>query len=142
MRGVPLRELVETTLPPGTRVLGGRDGLDREVTWATLLRTLPARTAIQRGDLLLFSVDLLFMREPPLSFPALLEVALEREAAAPGRGSDPARAWRRGATRLLVLCRSGDLQHLACTSSEAPGSKAPVGPRPFRPGPPVPPAPR
>lgn len=81
MRGVPLRELVETTLPPGTRVLGGRDGLDREVTWATLLRTLPARTAIQRGDLLLFSVDLLFMREPPLSFPALLEVALEREAA-------------------------------------------------------------
>lgn len=81
MRGVPLRELMETTLPSGTRVIGGRSGLDREVTWATLLRTTPARTAIQRGDLLLFSVDLLAMREPPLPFPALLELALEREAA-------------------------------------------------------------
>lgn len=81
MRGVPLRELLETTLPPGTRVAGGGSGLDREVTWATLLRTIPARTAIQRGDLLLFPVDLLSMREPPLSFHSLLELALEREAA-------------------------------------------------------------
>ncbi len=81
MRGVPLRELLETTLPPGTRVVGGGNGLDREVTWATLLRTLPARTAIQRGDLLLFSVELLAMREPPLAFPALLDLAAEREAA-------------------------------------------------------------
>ncbi|WP_322802423.1 helix-turn-helix domain-containing protein [Thermoflexus sp.] len=81
MRGVPLRELLENLLPPGTQVIGGRGGLDHEVTWATLLRTIPARTAIQRGDLLLFSVDLLSMREPPLAFPALLELALEREAA-------------------------------------------------------------
>ncbi len=81
MRGVPLKELLESILPPGTRVVGGGSGLDHEVTWATLLRTIPARTAIQRGDLLLFSIDLLAMREPPLSFSALLELALEREAA-------------------------------------------------------------
>jgi len=81
MRGVPLRELLESILPPGTRVVGGGGGLDQEVTWATLLRTLPARTAIQRGDLLLFPVDLLAMREPPLAFSALLELALERGAA-------------------------------------------------------------
>ncbi|MCS6964254.1 MAG: helix-turn-helix domain-containing protein [Thermoflexus sp.] len=81
MRGVLLRELLDSMLPPGTRVVGGGSGLDREVTWATLLRTIPARTAIQRGDLLLFSVDLLSMREPPLSFSVLLELALEREAA-------------------------------------------------------------
>ncbi|GBD10110.1 Purine catabolism regulatory protein [Candidatus Thermoflexus japonica] len=81
MRGVSLRELLESTLPPGTRVVGGGGGLDREVAWATLLRTIPARTAIQRGDLLLFSADLLAMREPPISFSALLELALEREAA-------------------------------------------------------------
>jgi hypothetical protein len=66
----------------------------------------------------------------------------ERRAGAPTRGRDPARAWHREATRLPVLCRSGDLQHLASTSSEAPGSESPVGPRPFRPGPPVPPATR
>ncbi len=81
MRGVPLKELLESILPPGTRVVGGGSGLDHEVTWATLLRTIPARTAIQRGDLLLFPIDLLAMREPPLSFSALLELALEREAA-------------------------------------------------------------
>lgn len=80
MRGVPLRELLQTTLPPGTRVVGGQSGLDHEVTWATLLRTIPGRTTIQPGDLLLFSADLLAMREPPLSFKALLELALEREA--------------------------------------------------------------
>ncbi len=81
MRGVRLRELLENLLPPGTQVIGGGSGLDHEVAWATLLRTIPARTAIQRGDLLLFPVDLLSMREPPLAFPALLELALEREAA-------------------------------------------------------------
>ncbi|MCS7251178.1 MAG: helix-turn-helix domain-containing protein [Thermoflexus sp.] len=88
-----LRELLDAMLPAGTRVVGGESGLDREVTWATLLRTTPARTAVQRGDLLLFSADLLSIREPPLAFSALLELALEREAAGLAVVSPIPEAW-------------------------------------------------
>src|SRR5260221_7366341 len=75
-------DLLRSALPMGTRVVAGQKGLQRSVTWISVLQTRPpAFASLEGSELALLSLDALHLRNDKLTLadlinaPAYLEVA-------------------------------------------------------------------
>ncbi|MBV8085006.1 MAG: helix-turn-helix domain-containing protein [Chloroflexi bacterium] len=76
-------EVLRLALPPGTEVLGGRDGLDATVTWATTFRTrAPMLDHLEGGELVLLSLATAHVVDPQLTLTSILSMLHERAVAA------------------------------------------------------------
>lgn len=76
---VSVEEIFRLALPAGTVVLAGRDGLDRDVSWATTLRVRPpVLPSLRGGELVLLSAQSLQQLDPPVPFEALVQRLSER----------------------------------------------------------------
>jgi PucR family transcriptional regulator, purine catabolism regulatory protein len=70
---ITVRDLIGVALPPGTTVVAGAAGLDREVTWATRIRpTPPAFGHLSRGELVLLPENLLPLLDERLTLAAAI----------------------------------------------------------------------
>ncbi|HEV2528855.1 MAG TPA: helix-turn-helix domain-containing protein [Thermomicrobiales bacterium] len=70
---ITVRDLIGVALPPGTVVVAGASGLDREVTWATRIRpTPPAFGHLSRGELVLLPENLLSLLDERLTLAAAI----------------------------------------------------------------------
>src|SRR5687768_446254 len=66
-------ELRRQVLPPGTEVIAGGLGADREVTWAATLRTrAPAFPHLKGGEIALISTDAMRVLEANLQLSTLV----------------------------------------------------------------------
>ncbi|HEY3079525.1 MAG TPA: helix-turn-helix domain-containing protein [Chloroflexota bacterium] len=73
MPGITVEELWRGVLPPGTEMLAGAIGLDREVSWPVTLRTrAPALPSLKGGELALISIESLRLLDPPLQLATVL----------------------------------------------------------------------
>jgi purine catabolism regulator len=73
MPGPTVEELWRGVLPPGTEILAGAIGLDREVSWPVTLRTrAPALPHLKGGELALISIESLRLLDPPLQLGTVL----------------------------------------------------------------------
>lgn len=90
-------DLWQQVLPPGTRLLAGERGLDREVTWASTLRVRPpAFPNLGLGEMALLAADWLEIIDPPLGLAQALDGLAQRGAAAVAvMGQIPENAIRR-----------------------------------------------
>lgn len=80
---VTVEEIWKWALPPGTQLLGGREGLAREVTWAIGLRPRPPGfEGIRGGEIALLSVPGLKQLGPRLGLAQALERLAEIGVAA------------------------------------------------------------
>ncbi|TAK31814.1 MAG: hypothetical protein EPO21_16335 [Chloroflexota bacterium] len=76
---VSVEEIFRLALPAGTVVLAGRDGLDRDVSWAATLRVRPpVLPSLRGGELVLLSAQSLQQLDPPVPFEALVQRLSER----------------------------------------------------------------
>ena len=67
MAMIPVRDVLQQSLPPGTRVVAGETGLTRDVTWATRLRPAPpAFEHLSGGELVLLPPHVLEMLDERL----------------------------------------------------------------------------
>jgi purine catabolism regulator len=72
-RAVNIERLYQWNLPTGTTILGGGEGLHREVSWVVLLRrTAPAFGRLRGGELALVPLAGLARLHPPVSLGELL----------------------------------------------------------------------
>jgi purine catabolism regulator len=73
MPGITVEEIWRGVLPPGTEMLAGAIGLDREVSWPVTLRTrAPALPHLKGGELALIAIESLRLLDPPLQLAAVL----------------------------------------------------------------------
>ena len=73
MPGLTVEELWRGVLPPGTEMLAGAIGLDREVSWPITLRTrTPALPHLKGGELALIAIESLRLFDPPLQLSTVL----------------------------------------------------------------------
>lgn len=93
MAGMTVGE-VQAALPSGTVQVAGSTGLDREVSWPSVLRTRPpAFQSLRGGEFLLISSAALHLLDPGLTLARLLQsVAQAKVAAAAIVGEIPADA--------------------------------------------------
>ncbi|CAA9572435.1 MAG: hypothetical protein AVDCRST_MAG87-2553 [uncultured Thermomicrobiales bacterium] len=67
MATIPVGDVIRQSLPPGTRVVAGKSGLGRDVTWATRLRPAPpAFEHLSGGELVLLPPHVLEMLDERL----------------------------------------------------------------------------
>lgn len=67
MPGMTVDDLRRQVLPPGTDVIAGHVGVDREVTWPAMLRTRPPAFAhLKGGEIALISIEAMKVLEPSL----------------------------------------------------------------------------
>lgn len=65
---ITVRDIIQHALPAGTRVVAGTDGLDREVTWASRLRSAPpAFGHISGGEIVLLPPGVIDMIDERLT---------------------------------------------------------------------------
>jgi purine catabolism regulator len=70
---VTVEEIWRSVLPPGTEILAGAIGLDREVTWPVTLRTrAPALPHLKGGEIALIATSSLRLLDPPLQLTTVL----------------------------------------------------------------------
>jgi purine catabolism regulator len=70
---VTVEELWRSVLPPGTEIVAGAIGLDREVTWPVTLRTrAPALPHLKGGEIALIATSSLRLLDPPLQLTTVL----------------------------------------------------------------------
>src|SRR5512142_1206473 len=73
---------LQAVLPPGTALLAGSAGLDREASWPAVLRTRPpAFQSLRGGEFLLISTSALHLLDPSLSLARLLGSVARAEVA-------------------------------------------------------------
>ncbi|MBI2849160.1 MAG: helix-turn-helix domain-containing protein [Chloroflexi bacterium] len=76
-------DILRLALPPGTEVIGGRDGLSKEVTWASTMRSVaPAFPSFREGEMALLSVSSLQLQDPPMTLSRMIHGLAQRGASA------------------------------------------------------------
>src|SRR5215813_13424284 len=84
-RNQTVRDLLRTALPMGTRVVAGHRGLDRVVTWTSVLHTRPpAFPSLEGRDLALLSIDAMHLLNDKLTLSDLIQDLAGMEVAAIG----------------------------------------------------------
>lgn len=84
-RNQTVRDLLRTALPMGTRVIAGQKGLERAVTWTSVLHTRPpAFPSLEGQDLALLSIDAMHLLNDKLTLSDLVEDLAGMEVAAVG----------------------------------------------------------
>lgn len=82
---ITVRDILGIALPPETVIVAGRDGLGREVTWATRLRPAPpAFGALHGGELVLLPADILDLLDEQLTLDAAVRQLADFGVAAIG----------------------------------------------------------
>ncbi len=80
-----VRDLLRTVLPMGTHVAAGQKGLDRLVTWTSVLHTRPpAFPSLEGRELALLSIDALHLLNDKLTLADIINDLAEVEVAAIG----------------------------------------------------------
>src|ERR1019366_5709736 len=89
--------------PAGTDLLGGRGGLERQVDWATSLRTRPpAFEAIKGGEIAFIAVRSIKLLDERLDHTRVLESFAEKGGVTVAAGGDVAAASIELADRLML----------------------------------------
>ncbi|HYA00810.1 MAG TPA: helix-turn-helix domain-containing protein [Candidatus Binatia bacterium] len=112
---ITVKDVWRGALPAGTELLGGRAGLDRQVDWATSLRTrAPAFEAIKGGEVAFIAIRSIHLLDERLDLPRVLESFAEKGGvAAAVVGDVTAEAVELADRLLLPLLRLPDQCHLA-----------------------------
>jgi len=80
-----IRDLLRTTLPMGTQIVAGRAGLNRLVTWVSVLQTRPpAFPSLEGHELALLSIDALRLLNDKLSLADIIADLAHLDVAAVG----------------------------------------------------------
>src|SRR5579859_5185031 len=80
-----VRDLLRSALPMGTRVIAGHKGLNRVVTWTSVLQTRPpAFPDLEGRELALLSIDALHLLSDKLTLAELITDLAESDVAAVG----------------------------------------------------------
>lgn len=121
---ITVRDIVEHGLPPGTTIVAGEAGVNREVTWAMRLRPAPPAFAhISGGEIILLPDGVLDLIDERLSLADAIRQLSTFGIAALAVTSmpDTASCTAANATSipLLVLPRSVDFSHLERETSRA-----------------------
>ncbi|HVL24855.1 MAG TPA: helix-turn-helix domain-containing protein [Thermomicrobiales bacterium] len=121
---ISVADIVQTSLPPGTRVVAGKDGLGREVTWATRLRPAPpAFGHLSGGEIVLLPPDVLSLLDERLTLADAIRQLAGFGVAAVAVTGDPEPEARNAADMdalpLLVLPASVDFSLLERETSRA-----------------------
>src|SRR5258707_920499 len=80
-----VRDLLRSALPMGTRVIAGQKGLNRIVTWTSVLHTRPpAFPSLEGRELALLSLDALHLLNDKLTLADIVNDLAQMEVAAVG----------------------------------------------------------
>src|SRR5436190_14788012 len=84
-RNQTVRDLLRSALPMGTRVVSGQKGLERVVTWTSVLHTRPpAFPSLEGHELALLSIDALHLLNDKLTLAEIINELAGVEVAAIG----------------------------------------------------------
>jgi purine catabolism regulator len=112
-----IRDLLRSALPMGTRVVAGQKGLNRVVTWTSVLHTRPpAFPSLEGHELALLSIDALHLLSDKLTLADLVNDLVQMDVAAIGViGNIDSRARTAAdehAIPLLALPQGTSLRHV------------------------------
>src|SRR5215213_6763732 len=80
-----IRDLLRNALPMGTRIVAGHKGLNRTVTWTSVLHTRPpAFPSLEGRELALLSIDALHLLNDKLTLSDIVNDLAQMEVAAIG----------------------------------------------------------
>src|SRR5258708_13470397 len=80
-----VRDLLRSALPMGTRVIAGHKGLNRVVTWTSVLHTRPpAFPSLEGRELALLSIESMHLLNDKLTLADLINDLAQMEVAAIG----------------------------------------------------------